>query len=194
MTGHQIYLLLHVLGAIFWVGTGVGMAVLASRVAAAGVPERMLEFARDSEWLGLRVFLPSNLLVLASGVLLVHEDGWGYDPLWIRLGVAGFALSFVTGAAVFGPQWPRLVELAEAEGIAAPRARQRLRRLLFASYVDLGVLLAVVTAMTLKPGPSDGAALALVAALPVSGAVAGLLVARLATERIRAPAAAVGVS
>ena len=194
MTGHQIYLLLHVLGAIFWVGTGVGMAVLAGRVAAAGVPERMLEFARDSEWLGLRVFLPSNLLVLASGVLLVHEDAWGYDPLWIRLGVADFALSFVTGAAVFGPQWPRLVELAETEGIAAPQARQRLRRLLFASYVDLGVLLAVVTAMTLKPGPSDRAALALVAALPVAGAVAGLLVARLATGRIRAPAAAVGVS
>lgn len=48
--------------------------------------------------------------------------------------------------------------------------------------------------MTLKPGPSDLAALALVAALPVAGAVAGLLVARLATGRIRAPAAAVGVS
>ena len=194
MTAHQVYLLLHVLAAILWVGTGLGMAVLGGRVAAAGVPERMLEFARDSEWFGLRVFLPANLLVLASGVLLVHEDGWGYSPLWIRLGLAGFALSFVMGAALFGPHWPRLVALAEAEGIGAPAAQGRLRRLLFASYVDVGVLLGVVAAMTLKPGPSDRAVLAVVAALPVAGGVAGLLLARLATARMRAPAAAVGVS
>ena len=35
VTGHQVYLLLHVLGAILRVGTGVGMAVLGGRVAAA---------------------------------------------------------------------------------------------------------------------------------------------------------------
>jgi hypothetical protein len=31
MTTHQVYLLLHVLGAILWVGTGVGMAESPSR-------------------------------------------------------------------------------------------------------------------------------------------------------------------
>lgn len=50
------------------------------------------------------------------------------------------------------------------------RGRRR-RRLPLAPYVDLGVLLPVLTATALKPGRSDRAAVALVAVLPVAGAV-----------------------
>ena len=193
MTGYQAYSLLHVVGAMVWVGAGLVMTLLAARVAATGVPERMLQQARDSEWFGLRVFLPANLLVLVFGVLLVGDGPWGYGPLWIRLGLAGFGLSFLIGAAFFGPQWPRLVKLAEAERIDSPVAKDRLWKLLFATGLDLGVLLAIVAAMTVKPASGDRLALLVVALLPVAGAIVGVVLARLATSRVHAAAPAAGV-
>jgi hypothetical protein len=193
VTGYQIYLLLHVVGAIAWVGAQLVMTLFAGRAAVATAPGRMLELIGDAEWLGLRVFLPSNLLVLASGVLLVHEGPWSYGSLWIRLGLAGFSLSFLTGALFFGPQWGWLAKLVEAEGIGSPAAGRRLWGLLLATGIDLGVLLAVVTAMTVKPASADRATLVVVALLPAAGAVIGVVLARLATSRAELAATAVGV-
>src|SRR5262245_34509643 len=107
MAAYQLYLVLHIVGAIVWIGAGFALTLLATRAISARDLDRVLGFVRDADWLGLRLFLPANLIVLVSAVLLVREGGWGFGPLWIRLGLIGFAVSFLAGVVFFAPGWSR---------------------------------------------------------------------------------------
>jgi hypothetical protein len=169
---------LHLTGVVVWVGAAFLMTLLGTRASVARDPHRLVSFAGDAEWLGLRLYLPANALVLAAGFLLVEEGNWGYDRTWIELGLAGMALSFAIGAAFFGPGWPRVHRIADTAGEGSPAVRAAVLRLLLVSWLDLGVLLAVVFVMTIKPTGGDEAALAIAAVLPVVLAGIGAAFAR----------------
>ena len=98
MSAYEIYLLFHIGAAIVWIGSAFVVALLATRATVGRDPERLRTFVHEGEWLGPRVFLPSNLAVLASAILLVHEGHWSYGQLWIQLGIVGLATSFLLGA------------------------------------------------------------------------------------------------
>lgn len=178
MSAYELYLLLHVAAAIVWIGAAFVIVLLSTRARAARDAARLTAFVEEGEWLGLRVFLPANIAVLVSAVLLVHEGRWGYDPLWIQLGLAGFAVSFLSGAVFFGPGWRRVARRAAAEGVGAPAVASDVRRLLFGAWLDVGWLLAIVFVMTVKPEAGDRDALAVAAALPVVFALLGLALLR----------------
>lgn len=165
MTTYELYLVLHIGGAIAWMGAGLVMVLLGLRATLARDGVQAVAFARDSEWLGLRLFLPSNLLVLASALLLVHEGDLGFDQLWIRLGIAGFAVSFLTGALFFAPGWGRVRKIAESEGADSPAVQAAMRRLALGARLDLCLLFAVVFVMTVKPTSGEHGALAVAAAI-----------------------------
>lgn len=181
MTAYELYLFVHIVTAMVWVGAAFLMFVFAGRISVARDAERMRRYARDAEWLGLRLYLPANVLVLVSAILLVHEGPWGYDMLWIQLGLGGFALSVLIGALVFAPQWPRVTRLAEAEN---ERIQRRVRLLLVISGFDLGLLVGIVFEMTVKPTSADAMALFLTAALPVAGTASGVALARAHENRV----------
>lgn len=187
MNAYTVYLYVHVVGALAWVGAALLMALLGARVVLARDPARTAAYAGDAEWLGLRLYLPANLVVLVSAALLVHEGPWGYGQLWIQLGLAGFAVSFVTGAAFFGPQWTAVGKALASEGAGSQGAERRIRRLLLVSFFDLGVLLATVFAMAVKPSADGHGALAVAAALPVAFTAIGLVVSRLGTRSATGP-------
>lgn len=151
MSAYQLYLFVHVAAAIAWVGAAVLQVLLGTRAVRTGEPSRTLAFARDAQWAGLRLYLPANLLVLVSGVLLVHEAGWSYGTLWIEVGLAGWAFSFATGAAVLGPGWGRTARIEALEEVGATSLQHAVRRLVLVTNVDLAVLTAVVFAMAVKP-------------------------------------------
>lgn len=178
MTRYELYLAVHLVSAMVWLGAGFLMAVLGTRAWRARDPERCAALARDSEWLGLRLFVPSSLLVLVAAVLLMHEGGWHYDAAWVWPALVGFGLSTAFGVLVFGPGWARAVALAEHEGAGAPAFRAGLRRLLVVSWLDVGLLLAIVLLMAAKPTGDDAAVLALAAALPLAACSAGLALVR----------------
>lgn len=173
MSRYDLYLTLHISGAMVWVGTAFAMVLLATRATTAHDAERVTGFVRDGEWLGLRVFLPANLIVLVSAVLLVHDGHWGYGQLWARLGLVGFAFSFLAGATFFGPGWSRIQRRADQEGMAAASVESALRRLLLWSWLDVGWLIAIVFVMTAKPEPHEWSALAAAAALPIAFGLVG---------------------
>jgi hypothetical protein len=187
MTAYELYLLLHVTAAIAWVGAAFLMVVLMTRASCAHASSRAVALAGDSEWLGLRLYLPANAVVLVSALLLVREGPWTLDMLWIGLGIAGFALSFAIGATVFGPGWARVGKLAHDEGADSPSVRARLQRLIVVSWLDLGILLAVVFVMVVKPTGDERATVALALAIPVCVTAMGLLLLR--TERRKRPEA-----
>src|ERR1700730_11695747 len=143
MTQYQLFLFLHIVSVILWLGAGTVLGLLWLHTDS-GLPERSGSLG---EWLGPRVFAPGALGALAFGLVLVHEGSWTFHPLWVKLGLSAFAASFVINAAVRAP----LVRRLERE----PR---RISRVLSAlALLELAILYLTVAGMALKPTGSDTA-------------------------------------
>lgn len=159
MTEYQLFLFLHLVCVILWVGAGTTLGalwlhpdpVLRERIGALG------------EWLGPRLFAPAALGALAFGIVLVEEGDHTFHPLWVKLGLGAFGASFLINAAVRAPLARRLA--------AEPGRSARVLAAL--ALFELAVLYSTVADMALKPTGSDVAFLASV------GAILGVLVANL---------------
>ena len=165
MSRYEIYLTFHVLFAIVWLGGGLSMSLLGWRLSLANDARALAAFARGVEWIGNRVFIPASLGLLALGFLMIHDGGWSYSSLWIVIALAGFAVTFLTGALYLGPQSGKIGKLVEAEGADSPAVKAQIRRVLFVSRLDLITLFAIAGDMLVKPTGDD-------AAILVAGAVA----------------------
>jgi uncharacterized membrane protein len=142
----------HVLFAVIWVGGGVAINFLGTRAVRSGSGERMAVFAREAEWLGTHVYLPSSLLLLLSGILGVLEGNLGFTTLWVLLGLIGIGITIITGSTFLGPQSKKAAELIETRGVEDPEAKRTVARLVAVGRIDLVVLTLVVVDMVLKPG------------------------------------------
>jgi uncharacterized membrane protein len=149
---YELLLAIHILAAVIWVGGATSLQVLAIRATGSGDPVRMATFAGEAEWVGMRIFMPSSIVVLLAGIALVLEGGWGFDQLWILLGLAGIAFSIVVGAGFLGPESGRIKELMEARGPEDTEVKDRIRRIFMISRIELAILLLIVLDMAIKPG------------------------------------------
>ena len=143
MTQYQLFLFLHIVCVILWLGAGTVLGLLWLHPDAA-LRERVGSLG---EWLGPRVFAPGALGALAFGLVLVHEGSWTFHPLWVKLGLSAFAASFVINAAVRAP----LVRRLEREPLRISRVLSAL------ALLELAILYLTVAAMALKPTGSDTA-------------------------------------
>jgi uncharacterized membrane protein len=151
MTTYEFLLFAHLLFVAAWVGTDICVQVLASRARAAG-PERSVQFSGDVEWLGTRLLVPSSLLVLIFGVLLVNNVGFDFGDTWVILGLAAFAASFIAGAGFLGPEAGRISRLGAERPADDPELQRRIRRVLLISRIELLILVLVILDMVVKPG------------------------------------------
>lgn len=151
MTTYEALLFAHLLFVITWVGTDIGIQVLSFRVTRDG-GQRSVDFLADIEWLGTRLLLPSGILVVAFGLLLVNELNLELGQTWLILGLGGWVFSLIAGAGFLGPESGRIAALATERGPDLPEFEARSRRLLLVSRVELIVLIAIVLDMVVKPG------------------------------------------
>jgi uncharacterized membrane protein len=152
MSLYELLLAIHILAAVIWVGGAASVQVLAIRATSSGDPVRMATFAGEAEWVGMRVYMPASIVVLLAGIALVLEGDWGFDQLWILIGLGGIAFSIVTGAGFIGPESGRLKSLLETKTFEDPEVQSRLNRIFRISRIELGVLLLIVLDMAIKPG------------------------------------------
>lgn len=131
---------LHILGAVGWVGSAFGLHMLGRLMVRSGSDLR--GFIRHGEALGKRIFVPTGLLTVASGIWLVLSGSMRFTDLWIVLGIAGVVLSGVVQSVVAGPAER---QLAESDGEAP------IGRWLLGGVLDVVVLAAVVAVMVLRP-------------------------------------------
>ena len=149
---YTIFKFVHVLLAVIWVGGAAMLQLLAEFALRSTLPGRAAEFAREAEWVGMRVFLPSSIVLLLVGIWLVHDGGWGFGSFWIIAAFVAFALSVATGAGFLGPESGRLAKEIEAHGADAPAVKARIGRILKVSRVELLVLIFIVFLMVTKLG------------------------------------------
>ncbi|MDQ3619217.1 MAG: DUF2269 domain-containing protein [Actinomycetota bacterium] len=152
ITRYELLLFLHILMAITWVGGALATQFFALRLVNGGSPETQASFAKSSEWVGMRVFMPASLILLLSGIGLVAEGNWGFTTLWVLIGLAAYLFSFLSGVFFLGPESGRLGKAMEEKGPADPEVRGRIKRLFAYSRIELGVLILIVLDMTVKPG------------------------------------------
>jgi uncharacterized membrane protein len=142
---------IHVFFAIVWLGGGSMLALLAWRANRAKDTGQLLVIGKQAEFLGTRVFMPSSLIVLAMGFVLMHKGGFSYSDFWTLFGLVGWCVSFVVGAAFLGPQAGKLGKLMETHGPEDPLVIARLERVLNVARVDMILVLLIAVDMVAKP-------------------------------------------
>jgi uncharacterized membrane protein len=172
MSYYEVLLFLHIAAAVVWLGAGFFLQMLIVRAEGSGDDGLKQGIASNSGWMAQRIFIPASLVVLVVGILLTIEGPWSFGDLWVVLGLAGYALSFLIGILFLEPQGKRI----HAAMVAAEheRAAFLIRRINAVSRIELTVLYLVVAAMALKPTGDDTGtlivfALLLAAALAVWG-------------------------
>ena len=152
---YDVYLMLHVVSAIVWLGGGLALSILGTRIAKAHDPVRMVAFARDAEWMGNRIFLPASAAVLIFGFLMIHAGFPAFDQFWIQLALGLFAVTFLTGSLFLGPQAGKIGKLIQQHGQESPEVQDQIRRVLLVSRLDLLTLYSIVVVMVAKPEPDN---------------------------------------
>ena len=90
--------------------------------------------------------------MIVLGFLLVWDGPSELGMTWIWLSLVIFAVSFLAGAAFFGPESKRIGNQIEAEGARVARgAEPRIARLIRLTRIDLVLLFAIVFLMVVKP-------------------------------------------
>lgn len=155
MTLYDFLLFLHVAAAVIWVGGSAMFQLMGLRVKAKGDPAELADFAGSVEMIGNRALVPAALTALLAGFALVWEsEFWTIGDDWIVIGLILFGITFLTGAAFFGPEFGRIRKLVAAEGIDAAQAR--IRRVIVLTRIDLVILFLIIFDMSVKPSFSDG--------------------------------------
>jgi uncharacterized membrane protein len=175
MNGYDVLLFFHLASVVLWLGAGTTLALIALHASRADDRVLLARLGPLVRWLGPRVFGPAAIGALAFGLALVADGHWTFGPLWIRLGLAAYAASFLLTLAVRLPLMRRVGRGGTQEPSRDTRMLSRL------PVLELTVLYLAVADMALKPSGADtgvlaagGAILALAAAW-VFGAAFGLL-------------------
>lgn len=142
---------LHVLMAIIWIGGALMIQLFAFRVLKENDPGRMAAFTRDVEFIGMRTFVPSSLILVVLGFVLMHQGHWAWS-FWAIFAIIVWALSFVSGAFFLGPESGRISKLIGERGGVDAEVKRRIERILFHSRVELVLIALIAMDMVLKPG------------------------------------------
>jgi uncharacterized membrane protein len=149
---YELYLAVHILSAVLWVGGGVSVHILGRWVAREGDPERMVVFNRDAVKIGNVFYAPLAIVLIVAGVLLVEEVGYSYGDLWITLGFVGWLFSLAVGVGFHAQQSSKIEAAVAVGGPASADVQAGIRRILLVNSIEILVLVLVVIDMAVKPG------------------------------------------
>lgn len=143
-------LILHILGAMVWIGAAVkaiaGDALMASESGAARAA-----MARVNAELGKRLYSPAAVLVLITGIVLVTDsDGYGFGSVFVSVGFLAVIAGAGIGMGIFGPRYARAAELHDAGDTAGAEAVERSFRPI--QLLEVLLLAVTVVAMVMKWG------------------------------------------
>ena len=145
-------LFVHVLSAMVWLGGGLTLMLAGFRARSSARPEAVAEFAGTVPFVGLRVLMPSVVVLLVTGIWQVlASSAWSFSHLWVRLALGLFILAFLVGAVYLSRVGIGLAR-ATADNRLASEGTALLNRWLVGYVVVLALLVVAVWDMIFKPG------------------------------------------
>ena len=151
MTWNELWLFLHILAAITWVGGAVAIQVFGILTKRAADLGKTSFFIGNVSWIVMRVFLPASLLVFLSGVGLLETGFWNWDDEFVVVGLILWAAVSVVAFGFLARAMASAGSRLETEG-PSPPLMLRIRNLVWTSRALLAALLVIVFVMTVKPG------------------------------------------
>jgi uncharacterized membrane protein len=151
MTWYEFWLFVHIMASIVWIGGAAAIQVFGILTKRAADPAKSVFFAQSVSFAVMKVFLPASLLVLAAGVGLTETGNWEWEEPFIAYGLVLWALVSLVAFAYLGRAIGKAGATMAAEG-PSPALALRMRNLVWLSRVLLGILVAIVFLMTVKPG------------------------------------------
>lgn len=147
----QIYMAAHVAAAVVWVGGAAALTILALLIERARDAHALASLVRQIETMAKTVFAPASFVTLGFGFALVEKQGEGYGSFWIDFALVVWALSFVLGALIIGPQTGKLRRLIDERGDDDALVQTGIAQVLLLARLDAVLLLLVIVDMAAKP-------------------------------------------
>jgi uncharacterized membrane protein len=148
---YQIYLALHVVAIVIWVGGDVTLTTLGIVFERRTDGETLAALGKMGAWIGTRVYTPALFAALGLGIALVEKGHWGWSTFWIDFGIAGWGIAAAVGVGFVGPELGRIDRAAAEYGPDSPEVARRVKRLFTVFRFDTALLVLIVVVMTAKP-------------------------------------------
>jgi uncharacterized membrane protein len=154
MTWYELFLFVHILTAMVWVGGNALLQIIAARVFRENDPARTAGFAADVEQIGMKVFSPASVLLIASAVGLMLNDAspWSWGEPFVSVGLVVWVISFLAGVGYLGPTSGKIKRSIEATGPTSPESLRLVGNVLRYSRIELALLVVTVFMMVVKLG------------------------------------------
>src|SRR6185437_10048499 len=110
---YQIYLALHVLAVVVWVGGDITLTTLGIVFEGRRDGPTLAALGRMGSWIGTRIYTPALFFVFGFGVALVEKSGIGWGHFWIVFAVVGWSLAMAIGIGFVGPELGRIDRAAQ---------------------------------------------------------------------------------
>jgi len=151
MTSYELWLFLHIAGAIVWIGGAVTAQVFGVLAQRSADPQRAAAFGRDMAFVGPKIFMPAAIVVLVTGALITEDGNWDWSEPFVWLGIVGWAIVSFTAFAYLTRAMGRVGARMAAEG-PSPALVARVDRLVFIARLLVLALFVIVFLMVVKPG------------------------------------------
>lgn len=151
MSWYELWLFLHVIGAIVWIGGATAVQVFGILTKRAADPAKTVFFAGNVSFTVLWVFLPASLLVIVSGIGLTETGNWDWGEPFIAGGLVLWAIVSLVAFGFLGRAMGKAAARLADDG-PSPALGLHLRNLVWLSRGLLGILVVIVFLMTVKPG------------------------------------------
>ena len=151
MTSYELWLFLHLSGAIVWIGGATVAQIFGVLAQRSGDPAQSAAFGRSMGFIGPKIFMPAAIVVLVSGVLLTEDGNWDWGEWFIVLGIVGWSLVAFVAFAYLTRAMGRVGARLAAEG-PSPELGAEVTKLVLLARVLIAVLFLIVLVMVVKPG------------------------------------------
>jgi uncharacterized membrane protein len=148
---YQIYLAIHVIAAVIWVGGDVTLTTLGIVFERRHEGETLAALGRLGTWIGTRVYTPALFVVIGFGIALMHELHLDYGQFWVIFGLVGWAIAATLGVAFVGPELGRIDLAARTHGPDSEEVARRVQRLFMIFRFDTALLILIIIDMSAKP-------------------------------------------
>lgn len=148
---YDVYLALHVLTTVIWVGGDITLTTLGIRYERLNDGETLAALGKVGTWVGTRIYTPALFAALAFGIALMLEADLDWSQFWVIFGLVGWTIAATVGVGFVGPELGRIDKAAQEFGPNSPEVGRRVKRLFTIFRFDTALLTLIIIDMSAKP-------------------------------------------